>query len=71
MTENRNTAGVSGASEAMVQVMAPVPPAAGVVQLKVGPLVCEAETKVVPAGTLSVSVTLVASEGPSFSTVTS
>src|SRR5438445_719237 len=42
---------------------------APVVQLKVGPLVWFSETNVVPAGSVSVHVTVWASEGPLFATV--
>src|SRR4051812_41810697 len=55
---------------AIVQEMVPLPPSAGVVQLKSGPDVCVHPAKVLPDGTASVSVTLAASFGPAFATVT-
>src|SRR5215472_15495411 len=39
------------------QDVAPVPPTAGLVHVKTGPLVCLSETNVVPAGTASFIVT--------------
>ncbi len=57
-------------SEAMVQVMVPVLPTDGVVQLNAGPVVWFSETNVVSAGSVSVRVTVEASEGPLFVTVT-
>jgi hypothetical protein len=42
----------------------PVPPTAGVVTLQPDPLVTDAETKVVLAGTASVTMTLLAVPGP-------
>ena len=62
---NWNAADAPAASVAMVQMTGPVP-----LQLNAGPAVCDTETNVVPAGTVSVSVTLAASEGPLFITVT-
>jgi len=44
----------------------PVPPTAGVVVVQPEPVVTAAETKVVFAGTASVTVTLVALSGPLF-----
>jgi hypothetical protein len=58
------------ASDAIVQLIVPVPPADGVVQVNGGPLFCVALTKVDPAGTGSVIVTLAASLGPLFTTAT-
>src|SRR5205823_3546612 len=57
------------ASDAIVQVTMPLPPTAGVVQEKIGPVDCDAETNVVFAGTASVSETLAAFDGPLFVTV--
>lgn len=54
----------------IVQVIVPVPPAAGVLQENVGPAVCDSETNVVLAGTASVSETAVAADGPLFVSVT-
>src|SRR3954468_24376474 len=54
----------------MVQEMVPLPPGAGVVQLNCGPDVCVNPAKLLPDGTASVSVTLAASFGPVFATVT-
>ena len=67
---NWNVADAPLANEAIVQLIVPVPPAGGVVQVNAGPLVCEAEAKCVFAGTTSVSVTLIAGDGPAFATVT-
>jgi hypothetical protein len=53
----------------MVHVDVPVPPADGFVQLKAGPVVCDIEAKVVPAGTVSMSEMPEAAEGPAFATV--
>jgi len=55
----------------LVQVMVPVPPGAGLLQLKRGPLVCVQSAKVLPEGTVSVSVTPAASFGPLLRTTTS
>src|SRR6266851_3441443 len=49
---------------AVVPLMVPVPPTAGLLKVKVGPLVWLSDTKVVLVGTLSVSCTFWASEGP-------
>jgi hypothetical protein len=54
---------------ALVQVTVPVPPAAGVVQVKVGPAVWVSDTKVVFVGMGSLSWTLCASDGPALLTV--
>src|SRR5258708_6134683 len=54
---------------AAAQLIVPVPPAAGVVQAKAGPLVSVSETKVVLLGMLSVSSAFWASEGPLLVTV--
>src|SRR5262249_39886473 len=67
---NGNVALAPAANVAIVQVMAPVPPAGGVMQEKTGPVCCDAEAKVMLGGTLSVSVTVVASDGPAFAAVT-
>jgi hypothetical protein len=61
-TTYSNVATASGASNAIVHVIVPT-------QLNVGPLVCVDETNVVFVGTVSVSVTSAASEGPLFVTV--
>ena len=59
-----NAADAPGASEAMLQeIVAPV------VQLNAGPLFCISETKLVPAGSVSVHATLDAVDGPAFATV--
>jgi hypothetical protein len=52
-----------------VHVIVPVAPAGGVVQVKAGPDVCVWEANVVLAGSVSVKVTLAASDGPLFVTV--
>src|SRR5712671_7338334 len=49
---------------AVVPLIVPVPPTGGLVNVKVTPLVWLSDTKVVLAGTLSVSCTFWASEGP-------
>lgn len=67
---NEKAAEVPAVSVASVHEIVPPDPAAGVVQVKVGPLLCVAETNVVDGGSVSVSVTTVASEGPLFVTVT-
>lgn len=64
------TAELAAGIAAKVHEIVPPAPAAGVLHVKVGPLFWVAETKVVDAGTVSVSVTLAASEGPLFVTVT-
>ncbi len=46
---NENVASAPEVSVAIVQVIVPVPPTAGVVQLNVGPVVCVADTNVVLA----------------------
>jgi hypothetical protein len=56
-------------SVAMVQVVVPVPPPGGVAHVKAGPAVCDCDTKVVFAGTTSLSETLEASDGPLFVTL--
>jgi hypothetical protein len=57
------------ASVAIVQVTVPPEPTAGVVQLKVGPLDCDSETNVAPAGIESLSATDCASLGPALASV--
>src|SRR5262245_29182415 len=54
---------------AVVPMMVPVPPAGGLVNVKVTPLFCVSDTKVVLAGMLSVSCTFWALEGPLLVTV--
>src|SRR4051794_5987015 len=56
---------------AMVQLIVPLVPAGGVVQLNAGPLFCVAETKVIPAGSGSLTTTLDAASGPMLVTTTS
>ena len=70
LTTKVNAADAAGSSAAIVQTIVPDAPTAGVVQLNDGPEVCVAETKVVFAGTVSVSVTFAAVAGPAFVTVT-
>src|SRR4029077_9253055 len=48
----------------MVQLTRPVPPTDGVLQVKLGPVPWAKDTKVVPAGTASLRLTLWASDGP-------
>ncbi len=66
---NEKVAGPLGDSDPIVQVIVPVPPAGGVEQVNMGPAVWDAETNVIPAGTASVSETVVALDGPLFVTV--
>ena len=49
---------------AMTQLIAPVPPGDGVVQVNEGPDSCVSETKVVPPGTAPVITTFCAASGP-------
>ena len=51
---------------ALVQLIVPVVPTSGVLQVKVGPPVCVSETKVVFAGIASTSETLFAPDVPLF-----
>lgn len=62
---NWNDALAPAGNVAIVHVIGPVP-----LQLKAGPLVWFVETKVIPAGTVSVSVTVTAFDGPVFAAVT-
>ena len=62
---NWNVALAPEANDAIVQTIGPVP-----LQLNAGPVVWLAETKVMPAGTVSVSVTLAAVDGPAFAAMT-
>lgn len=48
----------------LLNVIAPVPPTAGAVVIQPLPVVTVADTNVVLAGTVSVTVTVCASEGP-------
>ena len=57
------------ASVAMVPLMVPVPPTAGLVMVNAGPEVCESETNVVLAGMMSDNKTVCASLGPVLATV--
>src|SRR5438094_509328 len=57
------------ASVAEVPVIVPVPPTAGLVTVKVGPLLCVSDTKVVFVGMLSVSTAFGAAAGPTLLTV--
>src|SRR3954467_12060218 len=65
-----NVADVPLANVATEHVTAPVPPTAGGEQLNAGPLVCSAETNVIPAGTASSNCAAAASSGPLFCSVT-
>ncbi len=67
-TMSWNVAVAAAGRAAMLHVIVPVPPSAGIVHVKAGPFVCAEETNVVCAGTASVSTTLAASEGPLFVT---
>ena len=66
LTTSLNVAVAPAANTEIVQLTVPVPPAAGVEQLKAGPLVCANETNVVLAGVASVNDALTASFGPKF-----
>jgi hypothetical protein len=70
LTVIENVAEAPLANDASVQVIVPVPPTDGVLQENTGPVVCDSETKVVFAGTASVSETLCAFDGPLLVTVT-
>ena len=59
-----------GPNEAIVQLTVPVPPTEGFVQENVEPVVCDSETNVVFTGTVSLSATLAAFDGPLFVSVT-
>src|SRR5579872_501104 len=48
----------------MLPLRVPVPPTGGLAKVKVGPVFCASDTKVVPAGTASVRLTDWASDGP-------
>jgi hypothetical protein len=58
------------AKDDIVALTLPVLPNAGVVSTKAGPAVCDALTKVVPAGTGSIIVALMAATAPWFCTNT-
>src|SRR6266446_2161491 len=64
-----NVADAPAARVASVPVIVPVPPTGGLVKVKVGPLVWLSDTKVVLVGTLSLSCTFWASDGPLLLTV--
>ena len=64
-----NVADDDAASDAIVQLIVPVPPTDGFVQVNDGPEFCVSLTNVVPAGTASVIVTAAAAAGPLFVTV--
>ena len=70
-TTRVNDADAPAASVPRVQFTLPLPPTAGVLQTKTGPLFCVAETKVVFAGRVSASATFCALLGPLFVTVRS
>src|SRR5216110_1146037 len=57
-------------SREMVQATVPPLPTGGSLQLAAGPVSCVSETKVRPAGRLSVNDTSVAASGPPFDSVT-
>jgi hypothetical protein len=63
-----NEAELLAVNVASVQLTAPPEPAAGVVQVNVGPLFCVTETKVVFAGSGSLMTVLGALDGPAFAT---
>lgn len=64
-----NVADVTG-NDPIEQVTVPVPPGAGLLHEKVGPVVCDSETNVVFGGTASVRETVAAAEGPLLVSVT-
>ena len=68
-TTMEKVADVPAVSVAMEQETVPVPPTDGFVQMKAGPVGCDSETNVVFAGSVSVIVTLAASDGPLFVTL--
>src|SRR6266849_4330643 len=68
-TTTVNVADAPAARVVSVPVIVPVPPAGGLVNVKAGPLVWLSETKVVLAGTASLSTTLGAAAGPALLTV--
>src|SRR2546430_17347660 len=57
------------ANVAIAHVTVPVPPAAGLVQVNAGPLICATDTNVVFAGVASLSEAFWASLGPAFATL--
>src|SRR4051794_15731854 len=63
-----NVALAPAAREAQVQVIVPVPPAAGLLQLTAGPVFCVSDTNVTFAGSVSESAALVAADAPLFVT---
>lgn len=65
-----NVAELAGPRSAFVQEIVPLPPAGGLVHANDGPAVCVFDTKVVFAGTASISETLSAPAVPLFITVT-
>src|SRR6266571_3080848 len=67
-TTKVNEADAPETSVAIEHVTVPVPPTGGFVQVNDGPLFCDSDTKVVPAGRGSDSETLCASLGPLFVT---
>ena len=70
MTKVKLALALSG-NVAIEQLMVPPDPAGGFVQLNVGPLFWVLDTKVIPAGSISIRETPAASSGPIFIIVTS
>ena len=68
-TTTEKVADAPEASVAIVPLIVPVPPWAGLVRLNAGPEVWVSETKVVLAGTRSESATDWAASGPALATV--
>ena len=68
-TTMAKVAEVPAVSVAMEQETVPVPPDGGLMQMKAGPVNCDSETKVVFGGSVSVMVTVAASDGPLFVTL--
>src|SRR5262245_22953252 len=68
-TTSTKVALAPGASVTAVAVKKPVPPTGGVMSVKVGPVVCMADTTVVLAGMGSLSTTFVRGVGPVLLTV--
>jgi hypothetical protein len=62
---NWNDAVAPATNDAIVQTIGPVP-----LHTNAGPVVWFTETKVMPVGTVSVSVTVAAFDGPAFATLT-
>ena len=69
-TTRMNVAESPESRVAIVPMIDPVPPCAGLSRVNAGPEVCVTDTKVLLAGTLAEAVTSSASSGPAFANVT-